>query len=417
MVFSHHWKKSDKKLRVKDESEIFPIKSGKKLISGSKHAQIIDRLITHTRLEKDKFNELYLDLIENFFEFCQSIPSKDNQASIHANIALSRACSMVEQVGQKIVKVKNGFKEYESLRLLYAIFSSALLNGIGHIDRDRLISITDDKGYHLSNWCPLAMGAMPIGKHYRLRYMRSHNEQYAAMQTPMVAKSIMPDAGLVWIAENDDLFVSWVRSLHHFEDGYSDFELLHDIKDLWEKCHKVDAIKSVVAEPINIKELAEAEAFWQWLRENLEKGKIEFNKENSPAHVVEDGGISIDLERVYADFKKTYPDFSGWVVVSRQFNHLGVAPLSGQDLRYQQYFKVEQANKDRSFGIYKANENSMKIPQNLVYFANISNFVNPAAIPKEPSLTIVGGKGSLIGNLIKSLLSGLLVGNEPKIKR
>ena len=133
---------------------------------------------------------------------------------------------------------------------------------------------------------------MEKGDYYRVRFARIRSDQFAATQAMMLAYRVMPAAGLAWVAQDNDLYLAWARALHHFEDGYSDFELLHDIKSLWDNVKNNDIIQTKVAEPVYVKELEAAEMFWQWLKEMLEKNKLEFNQEDSVVHTVEGGGIS-----------------------------------------------------------------------------------------------------------------------------
>ena len=166
--------------------------------------------------------------------------------------------------------------------------------------------------------------------------------------------------------------------------------------------------------------------FWQWLKEMLEKNKLEFNQEDSVVHTVEGGGISVNLERVFRDFQKTYPQFRDWVVVQRQFNHLGIVPLSGYDLRFQQYFKVNTPNpvnknntqsQAKQFGMY----NKKQLPKdlkNVVYFANISLFVNPGVIMQpENGAAVTSPKGGILSMLFKGLLASLAPAKQAQASR
>jgi len=343
------------------------------------------------------------------------LPCFENQSSLHINVALSRALQMLESVGKNLAVHKNPYQEFSNLRTMYAIFSSALLNGIGLIDRDRYITLTDNKGYYLEDWSPIKQEMMPENGYYRVRFARVRSEPYACAQGPILAAFVMPDEGMLWISEDVNLFLAWHRALHHFEDGYSDFELLHEINVLWDKVKHEDMIKVKPNDAIYVKALEGAEQFWQWMKEQIEKGNINKDQKEPNMHLVDGGGVCIDLKRVFEDFQKTYPQFRDWVVVSRQFNHLGIVPQSGFDLRFMQFFKVDSPRINA--GVFGGPENHKKELKDTVYFANVSWFVNPAALADVKSTQIASPKDGVLSKLFTSLLGGLMPGMKAEASK
>ena len=79
------------------------------------------------------------------------------------------------------------------------------------------------------------------------------------------------------------------------------------------------------------------ELFWKWLKEQIESKKISLNKDDSMAHLVQEG-LLLEHEKIFRDFTKTYSQYRDWIVVYKQFNHLGLTRLSGQDYKFEQYF-------------------------------------------------------------------------------
>ena len=408
MVFSHSWTKTVKQQRNEGESYIHSVMSGHERLKTGKYQSILERIQIHSKLDDAQFERLYLPLIENFVMLFQSLPCYETPSSLHINVALSRALQMLESVGKSLSVHKNPYQEFSNLRTMYAIFSSALLNGIGLIDRDRYITLTDNQGYYLQDWSPIKQEMMPASGFYRVRFARVRSEPYACAQGPILAAFVMPDEGMHWISEDVNLFLAWHRALHHFEDGYSDFELLHEINVLWEKVKYEDVIKVKPNDAIYVTALEGAEQFWQWMKEQIEKGNINHDQKEPNMHLVDGGGVCIDLKRVFEDFQKTYPQFRDWVVVSRQFNHLGIVPQSGFDLRFMQYFKVD--NPRINAGVFGGLENQKKELKDTVYFANVSWFVNPAALADMKSTQIASPKEGVLSKLFSSLLGGLVSG-------
>lgn len=415
MVFSHSWTKTIKQQRNEGESYIHPVVTGQERLSTGKYQHILERIHIQSKLDAAQFGQLYLPLIENFVMVFQSLPCYENQSSLHINVALSRALQMLESVSKSLSVHKNPYQEFSNLRTMYAIFSSALLSGIGLIDRDRYITLTDNQGHYQQDWGPITQQMMPEGGFYRVRFARVRSESYACAQGPILAAWVMPNEGMKWISEDVSLFLAWHRALHHFEDGYSDFELLHEINALWETVKHEDLIKVKADDAIYVKALESAEKFWQWLKEKIEKGEMNRGQKEPHMHLVDGGGVCIDLKRLFDDFTKTYPQFRDWVVVSRQFNHLGIVPQSGFDLRFIQFFGVDHPRV--SAGVFGGIENQKKEIKDTVYFANVSWFVNPAALADIKSTQIASPKSGVLSKLFSGLLGGLLPGLNAKASR
>ena len=254
---------------------------------------------------------------------------------------------------------------------------------------------------------------MQPGSFYRLRFARNRSDRFAYDQCAILAGNLMPSAGMAWISEDGDLFSAWIRSLHHFEDGFSDFIFGHDIKELWAQVVDQDDFKVELAQGEEAKELEQGEAFWQFIRENLEKGVFKANEEG--AHVFGlDEGCVFDLDKVFYDFQKTYPQYRDWVVVQRQFNHLGIAPLSGQDLRYQQYFKVEGQDQPKSssnLSMYRrqSQNNQKHMLKNTVTMSNIYMFVNPSAAVPQSNMVKAIPKPGIFSRLMGALLKAMVL--------
>lgn len=415
MVFAHSWKRTVKQQRNEGESYIHHVVSANQRLAATKYQHILEKIQLHSKLDAERFERLYRPLIENFVMFFQSLPCYENQSSLHINVALSRAFQLIESVSRNLTVHKNPYQEYSNLRTIYAIFSSALLCGIGLIDRDRYITITDERGHYLRDWNPIKGQMMPEAGFYRVRYARVRSELYACAQGPILASFLMPAEGMQWLTEDVSLFLAWHRALHHFEDGYSDFELLHDINVLWEKVKYEDLIKFKGQDPVLIKELEAAEQFWQWIKEQIEKGDINKDKKEPCMYFVDGGGVCIDLRRVFDDFQKSHPQFRDWASVSQQFNQLGIVPQSGFDLRFMMNPGLD--NLRVSSGVFANQENQKKELINTVYFANVSWFVNPAALADIQNMQIITPRNNVLSKLFSGLLSGTSPGLKPSVTK
>jgi hypothetical protein len=75
----------------------------------------------------------------------------------------------------------------------------------------------------------------------------------------------------------------------------------------------------------------------------LKDKSISVNEKDSKVHKV-DGGLYIDYKALAKDFSSVYGSkFPNWVVVSGQFNSMGIAKLSGQDYKFDQFFGKRHA--------------------------------------------------------------------------
>ena len=99
-----------------------------------------------------------------------------------------------------------------------------------------------------------------------------------------------------------------------------------------------------IAPPLHGKLVAETAvggAFFNWLKTGLHNGSIAVKTKDAMVHMTPDG-VFLLYPPIFEAFSKAYPRYNDWSVVYRQFNYLGLAPLSGSDFVFAKYFSDRQ---------------------------------------------------------------------------
>lgn len=313
-----------------DEGRVITIQSAQSLLEGEANQKYIDALRERVEMPVKHFDALYLKLIDRFCEFVQVLPCYERrEAGGLINDGLLRANAMLERV------LESDGDDATFLRG-YTFFSCGLLKKVWQAMMALQIDICSETGQHIKTWNPMAETLCEAGEYFRMRYTTGDPPTLSALITPLLAKQIMPDVGMNWISSRRGLLTMWLATLA--EDGANSGTLGTNL-ELAEAliAKQVKALESHEASSMSIPETQVGEAFWKWLKQGIETGGIEVNVEDGAVHLVE-GGIWLELDRLAKDFCKVYSECRDWIVVTQQFNMLGLAALSGYDYKHKQYY-------------------------------------------------------------------------------
>lgn len=318
--------------KLPKEATIYKVLGADKLLSTLGHKTLLERVAKNIARCDEKYEILYLPLIENFARYVQTLrdfSKKNNDRML--NIALERAEFITTEF------VKNHRDNYD-YTYDFAVFSATLLLDIGRVDFLRKIHICNQEGFFISEFEPILGHSLhDIAKYYKVR---DSIEEHIAMHnrvTPVLATKVMPEVGLVALRENQNLFAWWLAFLAKDESGKDAFA--HEMK-IYNKQfleeHRKQLLSDVDDEIILDSKLEDAEKFWAWLKDELKDAKL--NEKDSKAHKVA-GGLYIDIEGYAKDFSEKYSiRASSYALLSKQFNNLGIAKLSGGDFQFEKHF-------------------------------------------------------------------------------
>lgn len=314
-------------------ASIFPVLSADQLVPASDQKSFLKRLNERLRLPDEHFDVLYGELLTNFIEYVQILPSMYGG---HLGSMIYEGMHRAHLAIKLLYDTSE--KEPEPL-YTYAVFSMALLLDIKHVMSTQKVMISDDHGNFEMEWCPFTGSMIGRGEYFKLREYAGHREAFLHSINAILAEDLLPDAGKAWLYSDTDIFDMWISVL----TGHSDWAgklghllkiLLKQLEDL--KLEEVD-IGLVDVEGYESSDLEAGEKFLEWLKEGLEDGSISVNEKDSMAHMLEEG-MWFDVPEIFHAFNNTYASFRDWIVVQKQFNNLGLPMLSGYDYKHMQYF-------------------------------------------------------------------------------
>lgn len=213
------------KKAYRDIKPHYPILSAKALLSKKHLAQILHRLPKIANAPEEHYNALYKQAILNAADFYQGLPAFRVPAfdyyggMLDLNMVLAYESLMRFR---KEFPVKNTNPEDMSPKHAlwsYAIFTSALLYGVGYIGSNYLITVCDDRGRHVQPWSPFGKPMRALDDHYRCSLDPENKDSLAARVAPIIGRRLMPDAGFEWIASDKEVLEYWLAILQNDERG------------------------------------------------------------------------------------------------------------------------------------------------------------------------------------------------------
>lgn len=325
------------KLRTYHESLILPVLNTEELLFSSRHKGLLRQFRDLSDLSAEHYDQIYTQLIYRFLEFAQLLPYKPNGIlGSLINRGLARAAATLQKYCQIRQKAATPL-------LRFAVFSAALLKDLGRVISNQRIVLVDASGDFIQDWNPFA-GSMlkqraeyfkmyPIGK----RYVRIESEA-----TLLFAEQVMPREAFLWLSSDLSVFSSWLAALLNHTDADAK-EItwalaLMKPEDIFMVLNSLDGA-NIEGLPSTATEYGEA--FYQWLKEAIESGKIEVNNSDALVHVTE-AGVFLE-EKLFKEFAELSQCPVNFNVVFAQFGNLmGIAAKGGNDFLHAQYFSGQE---------------------------------------------------------------------------
>lgn len=304
-----------------DEAAIYPVETGRKILRDPIYTEYMESVAKITNLKPDLNRELYEKLLENYAQFAQQLEKpRDKARTRMIHMGFRRAYGFVRQVAPMVWS--NGGFGCDPDRLIYALYTAALLNGIGRTFQDRTLMLCDQAGKHNGIWFPNS-GLLKEG-HYKVRATHSLPEKYVKALHIVYAQVILPEIGFAWILEDPKLFLWWVKALEDMQAGFGDLEMDFDIDKLAkgvEEEFNFDEKKNVVLPP----ETLEGEKFLAWLKEKIKNASNLINSEGSGLYHHKDG-LLVEIDQLVAEYRdENSVGKASSELIKSQFLSLGMA--------------------------------------------------------------------------------------------
>ncbi|HDU8261574.1 conjugal transfer nickase/helicase domain-containing protein [Legionella pneumophila] len=338
----HRQRKSSLSAQSKSLKDLIRMVTAEQFLSEEKRQALLQKMRALSGLEASRYESLCSVLIENLVNYCQNLPET-------ANSYYSQSGGMVEHALNRTEAALSLFKEFtvqEQPDLLseeqklwqYALYSAAILQGIGKLFDEFRINLFDGNGQLLKQWNPLLESLIQTGSYYDYQFEKEADAEFRRRLNLLLARALMPVSGFAWIASNPEVLAVWLALLN---------EDYHSAGTLGAILIRADAIaiqryflafmarsgarrssrygRAVtftggVPESITEKEQAIGVEFIQWLIKSLDEGRIMVNK--APLFMVP-GGMLMCPE-MFQLFVREHPEYKNWQAIQNGFLSLGL---------------------------------------------------------------------------------------------
>jgi len=307
--------------------------------------QSLQRLVG---LDDETFINTYRPLIINYMQFVQHLapPHQTQQVAksswFHWRFTRSARALMgfVHQVEQTQGEI---FDSAAWQRTFFAVFSASLLFEIGRACQHRQVHLTDKSGVFQARWLPQSGAISQQGSYYKVRYAASLPDALVQPLTVQYATQVLGAIGVAWLTEDPVLLSAWFKALVFEEELFGVFRIDYEIERYAHFLSHYEMEEAIYEFP---EETLEGERYWAWLKEEIkrEEAQEKLDEQERLAYEVEEGQL-VRQNVAVSRYLKSYGRQVMAGVLVAQFNHLGIAQLSGQDFAYSAWFgrQVHQA--------------------------------------------------------------------------
>lgn len=351
--YKHPYARTGSKRAPVDTQRVYPVLKAEQLLLLKDRKQLVHQIRAQSGAPLDYFKVLYQQLIHNYAEFVQNLPTLKNHRLRRLDRQLYLASTALSLREPYIMagELLNRTTSHEKALWNYVMFSSVLLSKLGELVTQYKVNLVDDKGVFEKNWEPFIGSMNGQGTHYKIRHLSDKKTSVQPQINILLAKQLMPLDGFLWIASNPDALEQWIlglqtgfeegtggliaefyallqktlieqRNLQQLEDKELYLEYLEEL--LEEEIFKNDQFGEfpplVATEPVTT--LA-GEKFYQWLRDGIERGTVTVNQKDSAVFMTEEGVLLLHPD-IINKFRETNPQYSPKQVFD-QFSKLGIA--------------------------------------------------------------------------------------------
>src|SRR3989338_1380489 len=322
---------SHAKLHTYQEGYLLPVLSAKELIFSSRHKGLFRQIQDLSGLAQSEFDDIYDSLIRHFMEFTQVLPHKQGGVlGSLLNNGLARAAATYIKYCDARPNASALYK--------FAVFSASLLRELGLVMSNQRVVLVNENGDFVENWNPFTgsmIGRAPCFKMYRVgpKFMRIESEV-----TLLLARQVMSPDLFHWLSNDFAIFSDWVAALlDHEGSGAEEIGWALSIvkrEDILAILNGLDGAQIEAQLPVATEY---GEAFYQWLKEEIEKGNIPVNTDDANVHHLHEGVLlEKQLFKRFVDVMNAPVNF---MVVYAQFGNLVcIVQTSGDDFLHAKYF-------------------------------------------------------------------------------
>lgn len=315
-------------------------------LSEDKRQILLKKMRMLSGLETARYDSLCSTLINNLVHYCQNLPETANsyysQQGGLVDHALNRTEAALSLFQEFMVQDQPDLLSEEQRLWQYALFSAAVLQGIGKLFVDYRVSFYDANGQFLKEWNPLLENMTSTGIYYFYEFEKEAEIEFRRRLNLLMAKTLMPTSGFAWIASNPEVLSVWLALLNEDEcsagtlgailiraEAIAIQRYLLEFMVRGTPAHsggryRAGTFSGGQPETLLEKEQAVGMEFIQWMIKALDGGKIMINK--APLFMVP-GGMLMCAE-MFQLFVREHPEYKNWQAAQNGFLSLGLHSLT-----------------------------------------------------------------------------------------
>lgn len=323
------------------KSKLIPYLKSSIIISEDRRALSIKKIEENLLFSVAQMHQLVNPLLKQIAQYYQLLPS--NQHPFYTSpgglidYALYRTEAAMMIFKQSSLSPGTTELSPEQARIAYVLFSAALLKGVGCIYTDFQIDTYNQNGRFINSWQPLWDEFPETADFYYYEIESNPNDALKIHLTPLIARYLMPNAGLRWISEDDEALLLWLQLLQEEYEGLSILEAILERAEAlaWQQManfaisQSPNQISTIDQRLPNFIDASSPNAqylqhigliFLKWLYENLARGQMVINQ--SPL-IAAEKGILISSE-AFKWFVQQHPQFKNWRLIQQGLMAIGL---------------------------------------------------------------------------------------------
>ena len=341
----HYQGKKTRSTHTRSLQDLTAIVSAKTLLADPKRVDLIEKIMDSSALESARFDSLCLKLLHHFADQCQRLPATANRHySLPGGLldhALHRTEAALHLLRQQMVITDSVLSQEQTL-WLYALFSAAILQGIGTLQLDYCVEMFDINGQFSTQWNPLLETLASQAKYYHFEFTKGGEEDVRSRLNLVLACQLMPKSGFAWIASNPEVLAVWLALLNDDTNAAGMLGLLLERADAIAihrdlnrflvghtaggggRAARIGTFIDSTPESSVEKEQALGAEFLKWLHQELKNGRFCINK--VPLLLLP-AGLLMSPE-TYQLFMRAHLGVKNWQAVHKGLMALGLQQSS-----------------------------------------------------------------------------------------
>lgn len=332
--------RSIKLIIAKQGNKLIRVFNARQGLIGEKRQTYVKSYVELMALTQEQFALYCQRLIEALVEYYQDLPETRNSYFSERGGLLEHALSRTEAAlslcrAYFVNDEKQQLSEVQQL-WMYALFSAALLQGIGKLMIDFAVDSFDEQANYTTAWNPLLGSLYANGTYFCYEFASDAPDAYRKRLNILLARQVMPKEGFKWIASNSEVLAVWLALLNedHRSAGTLGPILIRAdalaIQRYFSEKNARDFAKdsnqsrygrfanTFITPQVNDSQTGDSLAgieFIKWLSSALGEAKLMINK--APLFMVP-GGLLMSPE-IFKLFIREHPQFKNWLAVQEGF--------------------------------------------------------------------------------------------------